>query len=98
MGAGSVSGNLERILCRRAQMIAAAGFASLLVIAPAGADNRVSCIHSKIWIESRLPADIGRSDIATSLCTLGSFKHVSDARSFALKNGKAKARAARAAE
>lgn len=51
MGAGSVSGNPERVLCRRAQMTAAVGF-------------------------------------ATSLCSLGSFRQVSDARSFALKYGK----------
>ena len=88
MGAGSVSGNLERILCRRAQMTAAAGFASLPVIAPTGAANRVSCIYGKIRIESRPPDDVGRSYVASSLCALGSFKHITDARSFALKNGK----------
>ncbi len=49
-------------------------------------DYWVYCIHGKIRIESRPPADVGRSYIASSLCTLGSFRHVSDARSFAQKN------------
>lgn len=35
---------------------------------------------------------------ATSLCTLGSFRHISDAWSFATRNWRAKAGLARAAE
>ncbi len=81
-------GNLRRVLCRGAQRIAAASCASLLIVGPAWADYWVYCIHGKIRIESRPPADVGRSYIASSLCTLGSFRHVSDARSFAQKNWK----------
>lgn len=88
MRSGSVSGLPCRNLCHGAQRIAAAGCASLLIMVPAWADYWAYCIHSKIRIESRPPADVGRAYIASSLCTLGSFKHVSDARSFAMKNWK----------
>lgn len=46
----------------------------------------VYCIHGRIRIESRPPADVGRSYISSSLCTLQGFRHNSDARSFAQRN------------
>jgi hypothetical protein len=50
------------------------------------ADYWVYCINNRIKVESRPPADVGRSHISTGICTLGSFKHSSDAQSFAKKN------------
>lgn len=58
----------------------------LLTPATAFADYWVYCIHNKIKVESRPPADVGRSYIASSICTFGSFRHSSDAQSFAQKN------------
>jgi len=86
MGVGSESKRLHHAVRHWARTIAAASCANLLAVAPAAADYWVYCIHNRIRIESRPPADVGRSYIATSLCTLGSFRHVSDARSFATKN------------
>lgn len=86
MGVGSDSRFLHPVVRRCARTIAVASCASLLTVAPAAADYWVYCVHSRIRIESRPPTDVGRSFIATSLCTLGSFRHVSDARSFATKN------------
>lgn len=74
--------------CHSAMLAMGVGFAVLAAPTAALADYWVYCIHGKIKIESRPPADVGRSYISTSLCTLGSFKHVSDARSFATKNWK----------
>jgi hypothetical protein len=88
MGVASAWGFPRRNLCRGAQRIVAASCTSLLIMPPAWADYWVYCFHSKIRIESRPPADVGRSYVASSLCTLGSFMHVSDARSFAMKNWK----------
>ncbi len=86
MAVGSVAKRRHHAVRDGARIIAAVSCASLLGVAPAAADYWVYCIHSRIRIESRPPADVGRSYIATSLCTLGSFRHVSDARSFATKN------------
>lgn len=86
MGVGAVSKRLNHPVSRWARTIAAASCVSLLTVSPAAADYWVDCIHSRIRIESRPAADVGRSYIASSLCTLGSFSHVSDARSFATKS------------
>lgn len=64
------------------------GLVALSAPTAALADDRVYCIHSKIKIESRPPADVGRSYSSSSLCTLGAFKNVSDARRFATENWK----------
>ena len=50
------------------------------------ADYWVYCIHGRVRIESRPPADVGRSYIASSICAFQSFVHISDARSFAQRN------------
>lgn len=88
MAVGSIFGRRRCRRNRSAWLALGICAASLAAPGAALADYWVYCIHGKVKIESRPPADVGRSYISTSLCTLGSFKHVSDARSFATKNWK----------
>lgn len=82
----SQSEQLKPKRSRLALLASCLGAAMVLLPGPALADYWVYCIHSKIRIESRPPADVGRSHISSSMCTLGSFRHVGDARSFAQRN------------